>query len=274
MIILILMGLGVCLGSFVNALVWRVYKQEQYTANKLRSKYSITTGRSMCVDCGHELAPQDLVPLFSWFWLRGRCRYCHKPISLQYPTVELTTGILFAISYLYWPSGFEGYGAVQFCGWLLFLVGFMALAVYDLRWFILPNRIMYPLYGVAAAQLLAAFVLYSKGTSLLLGLLGGIVVGGGIFAVIYFVSRGKWIGFGDVRLGILLGALLASPVQAMLMIFISSVMGTFVALPLLVTGRAKQTTKLPFGPFLLASMVVVQLFGAGLVAWYKRQLGF
>ncbi len=99
------------------------------------------------------------------------------------------------------------------------------------------------------------------------------MVGSGLFASIYFVSKGKWIGFGDVRLGALIGVVLASPVQMLLVIFLSSIIGTVVAVPLLMTGRARQNTKLPYGPFLIVAAVIVRLFGTGIVAWYKRQIG-
>src|SRR5690348_8244818 len=115
MIVLLLGALGLGLGSFVNALVWRLHEQElaeeepkhkraKGKARQLSAKeLSIVSGRSMCPDCHHELAPQDLIPVLSWLWLRGKCRYCSKPISWQYPLVELVTAALFIVSYLSWP---------------------------------------------------------------------------------------------------------------------------------------------------------------------------
>ena len=273
MVYAVLILFGLCFGSFVNALVWRVHKQENVKSKNKRGKYSIATGRSMCVDCGHTLEPKDLVPVLSWLSLRGKCRYCHKSISWQYPLVELLTALIYVLSYIYWPSTLTGYGLFQYCLWLVFVVGLMALAVYDLRWMLLPNRIIYPLLGLAIVQQLVAVIFYGQGLHYLLQVWMSILIGGGMFALIYFVSKGKWIGFGDVRLGTLLGLLLGAPDLAMLMIFVSSILGTILVIPLLLTGKAKYSTKLPYGPLLIVGAVIVRLFGASIIVWYKSRVG-
>src|SRR5690606_2157613 len=104
MIIIFLAILGLCVGSFVNALVWRLRMQESSGKKKSDRKMSISRGRSMCPHCRHELSAVDLVPVFSWLFLGGKCRYCRKPISKQYPLVELVTSILFIASYVFWPD--------------------------------------------------------------------------------------------------------------------------------------------------------------------------
>ena len=134
MIIAILAVVGLILGSFVNALVWRMHEG-----------LSVAHGRSMCPHCKHTLAARDLVPVFSWLMLRGKCRYCKKPISPQYPLVELATSGLFVASYIWWPSVFTGSQEAIFVLWLAILVGLVALAVYDIKWFLLPNKLIYPL---------------------------------------------------------------------------------------------------------------------------------
>jgi leader peptidase (prepilin peptidase)/N-methyltransferase len=90
-----------CLGSFVNALIWRLHTQEGLKSKKERTKYSITKGRSMCMHCKHTLSTIDLIPVFSWIYLRGKCRYCGYTIP-DNPISELLTPTLFVISYLYW----------------------------------------------------------------------------------------------------------------------------------------------------------------------------
>src|SRR5579884_1106389 len=125
---LILGWFGLCLGSFVNALVWRVHEEKDWVKD-----------RSQCPNCGHRLVAADLVPVLSWIALRGRCRYCKKPISAQYPLVELVGGLIFALSYVYWPGGLHTAGAyVLFISWLVTSVGLLALTVYDARWMLLP----------------------------------------------------------------------------------------------------------------------------------------
>lgn len=272
---LVLIVLGLCLGSFVNALVWRLHEQEalRKKSKRLQSKrqaLSIWRGRSMCPNCRHVLAAKDLVPVLSWLALKGKCRYCGQPISWQYPLVELLTAALFIFSYSFWPVAFRGVGLLEFSLWLMFVTGFVALAVYDLRWFVLPDRIAYPLLGLALLQLLVVAGFYRGGVSSLLGGLWGVLVLGGIFYGLFRFSRGAWIGGGDAKLGVVIGLLVGGPLASLLVIFAASVLGSAVAVPLLVTGRARPKTRLPFGPFLIAAAIFVRLFGAGVIAWYKR----
>ena len=126
-------------------------KKKQPTKQQL-AKLSILKGRSMCPHCKHELAAKDLVPVLSWLYLRGKCRYCGKPID-DTPLVEAATAALFAISYLGWPGPLDtGLQWLIFAVWLIFVVMFVALAVYDLRWLLLPNRVVYPLILLAIAD--------------------------------------------------------------------------------------------------------------------------
>src|SRR4051794_36510302 len=128
----IIVGLfGLMVGSFVNALVWRLHEQGAGEEEPVKSAYSgetlsITRGRSICPHCGHQLGVKDLVPLFSWLWLRGKCRYCRGTISWQYPIVELLTVLLFAWSAIILaPQGNIAW--VGFIGWLVILTGLIAL---------------------------------------------------------------------------------------------------------------------------------------------------
>jgi leader peptidase (prepilin peptidase) / N-methyltransferase len=155
-------------GSFINALVWRLQKQLDKEGNPKKSNfqnptsniYSITKGRSMCPNCKHTLVAKDLVPLFSWVLLKGKCRYCHKPISVQYPAVELITAVLFALSYLFWPFVLSGAEWIIFIGYLFTLVILIALAIYDLKTYLLPSRLIYPAILIQLATLLIYSVIY------------------------------------------------------------------------------------------------------------------
>jgi leader peptidase (prepilin peptidase)/N-methyltransferase len=259
MIIAIVVVVGLCLGSFVNALVWR-----------LREEISIAHGRSMCPHCRHELAAKDLVPVLSWLALGGKCRYCGQPISAQYPLVEAGTAALFAASYIWWPAVINGSQTAIFVLWLGLLTGLIALAVYDLRWLLLPNRLVYPLAVIASAQALIAILAADQPMTALLNVVLAVIVGGGIFYVLFQVSKGKWIGGGDVKLGALLGLIVATPGHAVLFIFFGSVLGSLVSLPLLTKGRLKRTSVIPFGPFLIAGAIVTVLFGGDLLNWYQQ----
>lgn len=278
MIIIYLVAIGLILGSFVNALVWRFHaqaelaekghKKGQPTAEEL----SMVKGRSMCSKCHHELAPKDLVPLFSWLYLRGKCRYCKKPIE-DTPLVELLLPVFFAASYIFWPVELSGLGLYQFIFWLIFLVGFAALTIYDLRWFLLPDRIVFPLIGLAGLQLIGHLVFFDGGLDVALDALWGVLIASGVFYILHTVSNGRWIGGGDVTLGIIIGVLVGGPVAAMLVLFIASLLGTIVALPAIITRKAGRSTQIPFGPYLMAATVIVVLWGDGLVDAYMKLLG-
>lgn len=274
MIIVILAVVGLCLGSFVNALVWRIHEQTRQRGKKADKKYtrrlSIATGKSMCPHCHHELAAKDLVPLLSWTALRGKCRYCSKPISKQYPLVELATALLFIASYIWWPHDIAGAEVAVFGLWLLLLTGLMALLIYDLRWFLLPNRILYPLGVLAAAQALIVIITADNPFTTILNMIGGVALGGGLFYILFQVSKGKWIGGGDVKLGWLLGLIAATPGRSVLFIFLASLLGTLASLPLLRSKRLSRHSLIPFGPFLIVGLIIVQLFGGDILHWYSH----
>ncbi len=260
MVILLLVVLGLALGSFVNAFVWRLHEKKDWVRE-----------RSECPHCHHRLAARDLVPVVSWVRLGGKCRYCHKPIP-DSPLVELAVPALFLLSYAFWPMPLSGEGLFTFVCWLIFLVAFVALAVYDIRWFLLPDKIVFPLIALAVLQVVAQFVFFDGAPRDLLGATLGVLMISGLFYLFFMLSRGTWIGFGDVKLGVVLGLLAGGPLPALLLLFLASVFGMLFALSLIVKGKAKRKSHIPFGPFLLAAMVVVQLFGSSILDWYRDLL--
>ncbi len=225
----------------------------------------------MCVHCGHGLAAKDLVPVLSWITLRGKCRYCHKPIP-DNPFSELLTPLLFIVSYAFWPYGFEAKGLMLFAVWLVLLVGFVALCIYDLRWKLLPNRIVFVLMALVLGQVVVE-VFWSGGVDRLLGALWGVLFGAGLFWLLFQLSNGRLIGGGDVKLGVVYGLLLGGPVRSLLCIFLASIFGTLVALPLVLVGKAEKSTKIPFGPYLILATILVYLFGGDIVGWYRAAAG-
>jgi prepilin signal peptidase PulO-like enzyme (type II secretory pathway) len=264
MISIVLALLGLCLGSFANALVWRLHKQQNA---KNDQQYSISKGRSMCVHCGHTLHAKDLVPVLSWIMLSSKCRYCQKPISWQYPTVELVTSALFVLSYAFWPQEIAGLEVIVFGLWLTALVGLVSLVVYDLRWMLLPNRIVFPLYGVATAMVIIQMVQAGSIQPFLTSVYG-VAIGGGLFYLLFQLSEGRWIGGGDVKLGFLLGAIVGGPELAVLLLFLASLMGSLSSIPLLALKKASRKTRIPFGPFLISAAIIVELFGEKVLDWY------
>jgi len=261
-IVLILAIYGLIFGSFINALVWR-----------LKTKKNYVKARSQCPDCGHRLAAKDLVPVFSWLLLGGRCRYCKKTISVQYPLVELATALVFTLSYTFWPASFDSVAQkALFLSWLGVSVGLMALLIYDLKWMMLPNKLIYPTLTLAVAGNLIYLLLADDKMSFFLNWAGSVAVASGLFWILFMASKGKWIGYGDVRLGLITGTILHSPRGSFLMIFLASLLGTFFVLPSLLRGGRKLTARLPYGPFLIVSAWICLLFGKSLLDWYLNSL--
>lgn len=279
-IFLVLFVVGLAMGSFINALVWRVYEQSKLEKGKTKTgmtdiNLSILKGRSVCPKCHRQLAIKDLIPLISWITLVGKCRYCKKSISKQYPVVELTGGAIFALSYLLWPQIVHLNGQwLLLAFWLVSSVGLLALAVYDLRWMLLPNRIIYPTL-LAAVIGRVGYIVFFDPTPLRALLLwaGSIVIASGVFFAIFMVSKGKWIGYGDVRLGLITGTLLAGPQKSFLMIFLASLIGTIIIIPALLTGKKNLASKLPYGPFLIMATGIVVIYGDSILSWYKGLVG-
>jgi leader peptidase (prepilin peptidase)/N-methyltransferase len=258
MILLVLVLLGLCFGSFVNAFVWRLHERRNWVSE-----------RSECPHCHHILAPKDLVPVVSWLLLKGKCRYCRKPIP-DTPLTELVTPALFALSYIYWPQPLHGIGLYQFVLWLVFVVGFVILAAYDIRWYLLPDKVVFPLMALASVWVLGSWAISGlHAWHAVVGSVVGAVIVSGLFFGLHQASKGKWIGFGDVKLGIVLGLLAGGAVQACLLLFFASFIGMLVSLPLVLAGKASRKTQLPFGPLLLAGTIITVLFGQGIINWYS-----
>jgi prepilin signal peptidase PulO-like enzyme (type II secretory pathway) len=261
LVLIFLAGLGAAFGSFAGVLAWRIHKKKDWVH-----------GRSQCDHCKHQLAAKDLVPIFSWLALHGKCRYCKKPISWQLPAIELFAALVFAASYAFWPGGLHGAGAwVLFITWLVTLTSLLALLIYDIRWMLLPSKIIYPTAAIAATGRFIYLVGFEsdKGHALVQWVFS-LAVASGVFWVLFVISKGKWIGFGDIRLGFITGTILASPEKSFLMIFLGSVLGTLYVLPALIKGKSTVDTKLPYGPFLILGCIIALLFGNDIINWYKE----
>lgn len=271
MIELTLVLLGLLYGSFISALVWRIYQLEQKDLGDInKAALSPVSGRSMCPKCHHQLGPADLIPLFSWLIQRGKCRYCHASISWQYPLIELSTVLAFVGSYIWWPNEIIGFEIVNFGFWLVFIVGLLALAVYDLRWMILPNVIIYPLIALAMLQVVL-MTIFDQGVDAVKEATLGLVVLGGLFYGLFEISKGRWIGGGDVKLGFFMGILLG-PALSLLALFIASLSGTLLAVAGLITKKSSLKQAIAFGPHLILGTILVGLFGQRILDWYNDNL--
>ncbi|USN96452.1 MAG: prepilin peptidase [Candidatus Nomurabacteria bacterium] len=280
---LILGLLGLFFGSFAGASVWRlrarqlridisegekVGKKALQEVTKIK-KRSALEDRSVCLHCGHQLKWYDLIPIISWLSLQGRCRYCRVAIGWFEPAIELGVAAFFVVSYLFWPSQLVSITDItQFIIWLIAGVGLAILFVYDMRWFLLPNSVVFPLLGLGIINVLVVLADRQFAWSEIIGIFYGCAILSGLYYLIYILSRYKWVGFGDVKLGLVLALLLADWRLSALALFLANLIGTIIYLPLMARGSVKRRTHIPFGPLLIGGWFIAGLFGTYIIAWY------
>lgn len=247
-------GLGAIVGSFLNVVVLRLHAGKQFVS-----------GRSACPHCKHELSPLELVPILSWLGLRGRCKHCRKPISAQYPLVEVLTAGLFGLSYYALQPHIVAEW-VQLVAWLVVLAGFVVLAVYDLRWMILPDKVVAPLI-MPILVLVGTSVYIASDLQPLIGSASAAILFGGFFYALAAVSKGAWMGGGDIKLVFVLGLLLGLKATTLGLLF-AFWGAAIVAIILIVAGKKGRRDVLPFGPFLILGAIAAYLAGRGIIDWY------
>lgn len=250
--ILLIVTLGVVWGSFLTTIIWRV--------DAFRS---IFTSRSRCTDCDQELAWYDLIPIISFGILRGRCRKCRKRLSLIYPFVEVVSGIVFYLVYTL--------HAISWLSLLLVVIFslFIIILGYDAIHMIVEDKIVYTavLFAVVYNIVLLDDWLYWGELLKSAGI--GLVIGVAIPAFLVLVSKGRWMGEGDISLGVLMGIFLGFPniVAAYVIAFI---LGSVIGLLLIAFKRKKIRDPLPFGPFLVLSSIVIFFWGNQIISWYLK----
>ena len=280
--------LGLVLGSFAGATVWRLRARqllddkkagEEYDKKELTQLLPLTKGtygkndRSRCLHCGYTLKWYDLVPLVSWVSLGGKCRECRKPIGVFEPLMELGTAAFFVGSFLLWPESLTTtLGLVHFVLWLIAGVLFAILFAYDYKWFLLLDRVNGALIAVGAVW--AVIVIATSADPLAAGfsVAGSVAVLSGLYLVLNLVSRGLWVGWGDVKLGLGLGLLLADWRLALIALFSANLIGTLVVLPGMITGKLKSGSRVPFGPLLILGAIVAVIGGPLIAIWYSSLL--
>lgn len=240
LIIIFAVLLGLVVGSFLNVAAFR-----------MMADTSIVFGRSHCQMCGMFLRARDLIPVFSYIWLRGKCRDCKQSISKQYPLVEAATAIVFglvATSHLYGVAGFDGWVLARD---LVFSAALIVLFVFDKRWLVLPDQITLPLIVFA---IIANLMLGINAISLLVGAL----VGGGLYFGLWAISRGRWVGSGDMRMGAAMGFMLGWP-GVLVALYLAYLIGGVVAVVMLASGHRRWGNVLPMGTFLAIGTIAVLL---------------
>jgi len=226
-------------------------------------------GRSFCPQCKHVLSWKDLLPVFSFVFLRGKCRYCKTKISWQYPLVELATGLAFLAIFNFQFS--INFTIFQFI--FIFLYFYIAGAlififVYDLKHYLIPDKVLFP-----AIFITLAYRIFSPE---IINYIWGALAASGFFFLIWFVSRGQWMGFGDVKLAILMGLLLGLP-KVLAALFIAFFLGAIIGVILMAFKKSSgwgMKSEMPFGPFLIAGTFIALFFGNELINWYLHYFEF
>ena len=246
---------GLIIGSFLNAIIYR-----------LKSGDSIVKSRSKCTHCQKQLKAKDLVPLFSWLALKGKCRFCNDKISWQYPAVEFITALLFIIGYLILVTDFSTFIILNYIFYLIAISFLIVIFVFDHLHQLILDKVTIPLMVIA---IIFIFVLRLNWTE---HVLAGIA-GGAWFGWQYVLSKGKWIGGGDIRLGIIMGLLLGFP-GVIVALFLAYILGAIVGVYLLATKKRDRGSQIAFGTFLSLSTVVTWLCGDQLLDWYLGLFNF
>ncbi len=239
--------IGLCVGSFLNVVIYR-----------LPLGQSLVSPRSRCTKCGYELRWYDNVPVLSWAWLGGRCRQCRAPISVQYPIVEIITGLLFMLVVWLTPVG-----PLLFSRLILIAI-LVALFGIDLEHQILPNVITLP--GIVVGLMFSVIAPPGWQAALIGAVLGAAVLYG-IAAAYYAVRREEGLGMGDVKMLAMIGAFLGWK-AVLVTLVLSSFSGAAIGLALIAAQRGGMKLALPFGTFLAVGALTAMLVGETLIAWY------
>ncbi len=235
--------LGLIFGSFLGCLLYRLEKKE-----------SLFEKRSFCPFCKHPLSFFDLIPVLSYVFLKGKCRYCKKRISLFYPLIELKTGFLFFLIYK-----FKFFSLFSLFYYLTISSLLILIFFYDLKNLIIPDRVIYP--GIFFAFLLWLFYLFKSENfifyflNLIFALLPSL-----FFLFLILISKEKWLGWGDFKLSIFMALILGSP-YIFLAIFFSFFLGAIIGTGLIIFKKKSLKSEIPFGPFLVSGTFLAMFFG-------------
>lgn len=241
--------IGLCVGSFCNVLAERLPRGEDVLAS-----------RSHCDFCKKILFWYELIPFVSFILQKGRCRRCHKPLSYQYPLIELFMGLGFVV------IGFmAGAPTVTLVSSLMLFSMSVVILVADLKYFIIPDAALVVM-GLVGLFFLTTLPFQEIKMHLLSAM--GAFVG---FYMLYKITKEKGMGFGDVKLAGVLGLLLGFP-NIIIALYTAFLTGAMVGVILMIAGKAKMKTKMPFGPFLILGMVVSFLYGLPIYTWWMKLL--
>lgn len=257
---------GAAIGSFLSVTIYRIEKK----------KKGIILGRSACPNCKKTLNAIDMVPVLNYIYLRGKCRHCKKSISPHYFFLELSTALLLLLNYLTFPLFNETMtwqlsliesNVLPFVFSSIITILLIGIFFYDLLYYKIPDVFLYPFVIVSA---LSHIVLQ---TNNIVGMLIGGAIGLIFFGGQYLVSKGKWIGEGDIYIGIGMGLLLGWQ-QMLLAMALTYILGAIISIALLVTKKATAKSKIPFAPFMVFGTLATMFYGLPILTWYLSLIAF
>lgn len=243
--------IGIVFGSFFNVCIYRIPE-----------KLSVANPPSHCYNCNKRLKPLDLVPILSWIFLKGKCRYCGQKISPRYALVELLSGILFTIIYIRF-----GYDLETF--YYMFLVSLLIIITFiDLDHYIIPDSLI-----IIGSIFAVVFNLFTGIVSLKSMVIGALVCGGGMLLLIYLIElvvKKEVMGGGDIKLFAMLGLFLGLK-GGLLTILLSVYVGAIYGIITIVYSKIKKqeyNSMIPYGPFISVGAIVYVLYGTQIINWY------
>lgn len=249
--------LGTIVGSFLNCLIYR-----------LEIGKSFLKSRSFCPHCKHILSWRDLIPIFSFLILRGKCRYCQNKISFQYPLVEIFSGFLF-IAILWYAKNtiFTVPGFLYFCYLLFICCCLIVIFVYDFKHYLIPDEVIYfailtTIFWFFLSLILKFSILLDIQKAILSAVFPSL-----FFLALILISKEKWMGWGDFKLSILMGLFLGWP-KILVSLFFAFFIGGILAIFLIMFGKKKMKSEIPFGPFLVSGTFFALFFGEKIMNWY------
>ena len=269
--------LGLLIGSFLNVMVyrlplmmqrdWRGQAREilELPKEPEAATFNLVLPNSQCPHCGHEIRPWENIPVISYLFLRGKCSNCKAPISLRYPAVELTCGLLSA--YVAWHFGFTW----QAGGMLLLTWGLLAMSLIDVDHQLLPDSLVLPLLWLGL--IVNSVGLITDLESALWGAIAGYLSLWSVYWLFKLVTGKEGMGYGDFKLLAMLGAWGGWQVLP-LTILLSSLVGAVLGTVMLRMRNAQSSTPIPFGPYLAIAGWIALLWGEQITAGYLQIAGF
>lgn len=255
--------LGASIGSFLSVVIYRLHSKQK----------GIFLGHSFCPNCKKRLTASEMIPLFSYIINKGKCRHCHLPVSSHYLLLEIASGLVFLVLYFRFPFIFFNAesavinwpGALSLLLNIIYSSLLMGIFFFDLKYQKIPDLMLFPFMAIA---LIGGLILGKPDfISMIIAIVIAIVIFGGQI----LLSKGKWLGEGDLYLTVGMGLMLGYQ-KFLLAVAVSYLIGALISIVLLIKKEAKMKSHIPFAPFLVLGTFFALFFGEEFISWYLNYL--